>query len=102
MRPTERNVAAEVQIFTRALRGAASVFLLCAGVVLGTTAALAQYTTARLSGTVMDNSSLAVAGASVTVEQVTTGYTQSVKTGSAGDYLFPSLPIGSYRLTVEM
>src|SRR5580698_8300186 len=102
MRPTERNVAAEVQIFTRALRGAASVFLLCAGVVLGTTAALAQYTTARLNGTVMDNSSLAVAGASVTVEQVTTGYAQSVKTGSAGDYLFPSLPVGSYRLTVEM
>ena len=50
----------------------------------------------------MDNTSLALAGATVTVVQVTTGYTQSVKTGATGDYLFPSLPVGSYQLTVTM
>jgi len=84
------------------LRRAASVFVLLLGAILGTTVALAQYTTARISGTVMDNTSLALAGATVTVVQVTTGYTQSVKTGATGDYLFPSLPVGSYQLTVTM
>jgi hypothetical protein len=89
-------------MFKRALPKAASVFLLFFGIVLGTTAAFAQYTTARLSGAVTDDSSSALPGATVTVEQVATGYTQSAKAGSAGDYLFPSLPVGSYRLTVEM
>ena len=66
------------------------------------TSALAQYTTARLGGAVMDNTSIAVPGATVTVEQSVTGYKQVVKTGTAGDYLFPSLPVGDYQLTVEM
>jgi hypothetical protein len=38
----------------------------------------------------------------VTVEQVGTGYKQQVKSGEAGEYLFPSLPVGDYQLTVEM
>jgi hypothetical protein len=66
------------------------------------TAALAQYTTARLSGTVEDNAGAAVLGATVTVEQAGTSYKQAVKSGNAGEYLFPSLPVGSYQLTVEM
>ncbi|MDR5727049.1 MAG: carboxypeptidase-like regulatory domain-containing protein, partial [Terriglobia bacterium] len=64
--------------------------------------AVAQFTTARLSGTVTDKAGAAVAGATVSVDQVTTGYKQTAKTGSAGEYLFPSLPIGSYEMTVEM
>ena len=40
--------------------------------------------------------------ASVIVEQAGTGYKQEVKSGAAGEFLFPSLPVGSYRLTVEM
>jgi hypothetical protein len=70
--------------------------------VLWTTTAFGQYTTARLSGTVQDNSGAAVPGATVTVEQVGTGYKQQVKSGEAGEYLFPSLPVGDYQLTVEM
>jgi hypothetical protein len=66
------------------------------------TAALAQYTTARLSGVVADNSGAAVPGATVSVEQVGTGYKQTVRTGASGDYLFPSLPVGNYQLTTEM
>jgi hypothetical protein len=66
------------------------------------TTALAQYTTARLSGTVEDNTGAAVPGAMVTVEQAGTGYKQAVKSGAAGEFLFPSLPVGSYQLTAEM
>jgi len=66
------------------------------------TTAIAQYTTARLSGTVQDKTGAAVPGATVTVEQAGTGYRQEVKSGAAGEYLFPSLPVGSYQLTVEL
>ncbi|MGC1362249.1 MAG: TonB-dependent receptor [Silvibacterium sp.] len=71
-------------------------------VVMCATTALAQFTTARLSGTVMDNTSSAIAGATVTVEQTGTGYRQTAKTGASGDFVFPSLPVGNYQLTVEM
>jgi hypothetical protein len=70
--------------------------------ILGRTVGFAQFTTARLSGAVQDNSGAAVPGATVTVEQVGTGYKQQVKSGEAGEYLFPSLPVGEYQLTVEM
>ena len=70
--------------------------------VMWATTAIAQYTTARLSGTVQDKTGAAVPGATVTVEQAGTGYRQEVKSGAAGEYLFPSLPVGSYQLTVEL
>lgn len=70
--------------------------------ILWTSAAVAQFTTARLGGTVIDKAGSALSGTTVTAEQVTTGYRQTVKTGAMGDYIFPSLPIGNYQLTVEM
>ena len=73
-----------------------------ASIMTWATPAIAQFTTARLSGTVMDKTGSAVEGATVTASQVTTGYKQAEKTGSEGTYLFPSLPVGSYSLTVEM
>jgi len=63
--------------------------------------AVAQFTTAKLSGTVTDKTGSAVANATVTALQVTTGYTRTERTGSEGTYLFPSLPVGSYSLTVQ-
>jgi hypothetical protein len=69
---------------------------------LAATTAFGQFTTARLSGTVQEITGGAIPGASVTVEQSGTGYQQKVKTGAAGEYLFPSLPVGVYQLTVEM
>ena len=72
-------------------------------IVCGCTAPmLAQFTTAQLSGTVLDPSGLPVAGASVTVREELTAYTRSTKTTASGEYLFPSLPPGSYEVTVEM
>ena len=62
----------------------------------------AQYTTARLSGIVSDPSGAVVAGATITVQEVGTGYTQSTNSTSAGQYLFPSLPVGTYQITVSM
>jgi len=61
----------------------------------------AQFTTASLSGTVTDQSGAAVPGAKITVLNTDTGFTQSVSSGPAGDYLFPRLTVGKYKLTVE-
>jgi hypothetical protein len=71
-------------------------------VFLTTAPALAQYTTARLSGSVQDKGGAALPGATVTVEQSGTGYRQTVKSSATGEYQFPSLPVGTYRLTVEL
>src|SRR6266478_1869310 len=60
-----------------------------------------QFTTATLSGTVTDQSGAAIPDAKVTVLNADTGFTQTVTTGPAGDYLFSRLPIGKYKLTVE-
>ena len=80
-----------------------SLILLCLiAVLLGATPLRGQFTTARLNGAVQDASGAAIVGATVTVEQAGTGYKQTVQTNTAGDYLFPSLPIGSYRLRVEI
>ncbi len=77
-------------------------FLLCLAAMVWNPSASAQFTTARLGGIVTDKAGAAVAGATLKVEQVTTGYTQTGKAGADGAYLFPSLPVGSYRLTAQM
>ena len=62
----------------------------------------AQYTTARLSGIVTDATGAVVAGATVTVQDVGTGYSQTNTSTDAGEYLFPSLPVGNYQIKVSM
>jgi hypothetical protein len=61
----------------------------------------AQFTTASLSGNVVDQSGAAVPDAKVTVQNVDTGLSQTVSTSPAGEYLFSHLPVGNYKLTVE-
>jgi hypothetical protein len=69
--------------------------------LISVSSSLAQFTTARLSGVVTDQGGAAIPGADVSVQEVQTGFTQTVKTGSTGEYLFPSLPVGSYQLTID-
>ncbi len=74
---------------------------LLAAFVLGCLPLFAQFTTARLGGTVTDPSGAAVPGAKVTVKNTATGYKQTTSTGVTGAYLFPNLPVGSYDLAVQ-
>lgn len=60
-----------------------------------------QFTTASLSGNVVDQTGASVPDAKVTVQNIETGFTQTVNSGPAGDYLFSRLPVGKYKLTVE-
>jgi hypothetical protein len=83
------------------LRMASKVGLIPVLLVLLAGSALAQFTTARLSGTVTDGTGSAIPGAQVVIRQTGSGYQQTASTGADGAYLFPSLPVGSYQLTVE-
>src|SRR5580692_3921105 len=98
MRMTHKSMVVGGQLCKDAGCKATFVFLI---IMMWTASAIAQFTTAQLSGTVMDERGSAIAGAVITVEQATTGYKQIGKTGPDGNYLFPSLPVGNYTLTVE-
>ena len=102
MRTTFENMVEGCQFYKDAGSKTAFASLLFLVSIILTASAVAQFTTARLGGIVIDKSGAAIAGATVTVEQVATGYKQTAKTESAGEYLFPSLPVGGYTLTVEM
>ena len=54
-----------------------------------------------IRGTVTDPSGAPVPAAAVTVRNVNTGLTQSVKTGDDGVYNLPYLPAGDYTVTTE-
>jgi len=60
----------------------------------------AQVITAAVRGTVTDPQGAAVAGADVSVTNVDTGFTRSAKSGTDGEYNFPDLPLGAYRIHV--
>jgi hypothetical protein len=60
---------------------------------------LAQ-STATLSGTVSDATGAVVVGAKVVATNQATGVESVTQTDTAGAYLFPSLPIGIYRIQV--
>ena len=64
--------------------------------------AYAQFETATVLGTVRDPNGAVLQGAKVTLKNNATGITATTQTDSNGDYLFPSVKIGLYRLTVEL
>jgi len=61
----------------------------------------AQDISGSLSGTVLDASGAAVAGATVTAINIDTGLSRSTTTDAKGEYLVVALRVGSYRLEVE-
>ncbi len=69
---------------------------------LSTMATHAQDATGRILGTVTDPAGSAIQGAKVTVENLATHVSQNVSTGADGFFQAPGLPIGDYRVTIEM
>ncbi len=79
-----------------------SVFRICSPVAIAQYRCWSQTATSQLSGSVYDNSHAVITGASVTATNESTGVTQKQLTTDAGLYSFPSLPVGSYSVTVEV
>jgi hypothetical protein len=61
-----------------------------------------QSSTSSLRGTVSDPQGAVLAGASVTLANASTGFSQSTKTDGAGVYQFLQIPPGTYSLTMTM
>jgi Carboxypeptidase regulatory-like domain/TonB dependent receptor/TonB-dependent Receptor Plug Domain len=70
--------------------------------VPGSVLAQARLTGSDLYGTVFDQSSDPVKGATVTVTNTETNQTRTAITDDRGHYLAAALPPGSYRVTVEL
>ena len=63
--------------------------------------ALAQTTTASLSGTVSDSSGGVVPGAKVVATNIDTANARATTSNAAGNYTLPLLPIGRYKIEVS-
>ena len=71
-------------------------------ILLLTSAVAWAQATAQLSGTVTDDSGGVLPGVTVTATQTDTAFTRTVVTDGAGAYVMPNLPLGPYRLNVEL
>lgn len=67
-----------------------------------TAAALAQETTATVTGTVTDQSGGVLPGVTVSLKHVATGRISEGLTGAEGGYLISALPIGAYEVTFTL
>jgi hypothetical protein len=63
--------------------------------------ALAQTSTAQISGTVKDETGAAIPGAQVRATQAATGAVRSAVSGADGSYVLANLPVGPYTLEVS-
>ncbi|MCX6636141.1 MAG: TonB-dependent receptor, partial [Acidobacteria bacterium] len=70
-------------------------------ILIATSCAPAQTTTAQLTGAVTDASGAAVPGANVTVTNVATGITRAISTSETGYYTAALLPPGNYGVRIE-
>ena len=63
---------------------------------------LAQFDTAAIVGTVRDERGDSVPAAKITVLSKATGLSQIATTNATGDFVFPAVKIGEYKITAEM
>jgi len=82
---------------------ALSAVLLITFVFAGAPAPVAaQAVNATLLGTVSDSSGAAVANAKVTITETNTNISRTTQTNESGNYVFPDLPPGTYRVIAEL
>lgn len=79
-----------------------SALLLFAAILAGTSAPLAaQAVNATLLGTVSDSTGAPVANVKVTITEMNTNISHTSETNESGNYVFPDLPPGTYRVIAE-
>ncbi len=76
--------------------------ILLAALLLAGGALQAQFDSAAVLGTIRDAKGGVLAGAGVTIRNNATGITQKTVTDPNGDYIFPAVKIGDYRISAEL
>src|ERR1700676_2334777 len=82
-------------------RKAVLALVACFLLVLATAPLFSQGSTARIEGSVTDQSGASIPNATVTITDVNRGNARTINTDSAGAYNAPNLLPGSYRVRVE-
>jgi Carboxypeptidase regulatory-like domain/TonB dependent receptor len=88
------------QAHCRLLGRAVFLFLFC--VCLPTHRLIAQTDLAGISGSVADTSGASVPGCTVTLHNLRTSAVRTVRSGSDGRYMLPSLTVGDYEVSASM
>jgi hypothetical protein len=78
-----------------------SIFALLGCIAFLAPAVAAQKTNGQISGSVTDQAGAAVAGATITVRQPSTGFVRVVQTTDNGTYSVADLPAGTYTVSVS-
>jgi hypothetical protein len=68
---------------------------------IGSGLLFAQTDRGSITGTVRDPGGAIIAGVNVSTSNVATGFQYSTITSSTGNFTLPSLPVGTYQVTVE-
>lgn len=84
-----------------AVRLCRALLLFAIGCVLFTAPMEAQSFRGAIIGTVTDQTGGPIAGADVTVNNIGTDLSRTVKTDDAGNFSVPELPLGSYKVIAE-
>ena len=88
--------------FTRSLHSRViAIATVAFGLLVSSTPSFAQLSTATVTGVVRDQSGSVVAGAKLTLTNVDTAVKHQSESNSSGNYLFLSIPPGSYSLDVS-
>lgn len=85
----------------RSILSLGSVLVLALTVCLLVTPNMSAQSTASITGTVTDATGAVIPNATVTVRNEATGEERTTQTDSAGLYVVPSLPAGTYRVEVK-
>ena len=75
--------------------------VLLAILILFTSAAFAQLTTADILGTVTDATGAVVPNATITLTNTGTNLVRIIQSNGSGDYVFALLPVGTYSISVK-
>ena len=85
--------------FQMAWRGTClAVFL----ILLHAAPTAAQTTLGRIAGTVLDSSGAVLPGATITLTSEQTNQVQTAVSSETGAFLFPQVPVGTYKIDIEL
>src|SRR5215475_9901824 len=78
------------------------ILFLCLLFFSAANTALAQFDSATVLGTIRDSNGALLAGATITLKNIATGIAVTTQSESNGDFQFPNVRIGNYRVSAEL